>query len=145
MATEETAPTSNFLLDKLKFGELNPVGSTRTRTMPDMHTPDSAMETLRAAAAQSFKIDAFSGTSAFKGVVLRIDETGTPGTNTQSTFGDWFNNYTSIFAAGAGSPTQNRNLWQRVLVFWHHPKPAPWCGLIMGIGKRLRIPFTFRR
>jgi len=104
MATEDQAQqTSNYLLEKFKFGELNPVGSSTTRTMVDLNTADATMDTVRFATRTFFKHNALKGTGPYKGIVLRIDDAGTAGVPGQvSRQGSGFSNYTSILGDGAG-------------------------------------------
>jgi len=109
------ASTSNFILEKFKFGELNPVGGG-TRTLSDMSTPDSAMGAVRAMSVGTFQTDVFEGTGPYKGIVLRIDDPGVAGNPSQAgQAGTWFSNFTSNLADGAGS-TQNATALAKVRV-----------------------------
>jgi len=87
VAEEQTA---KFILEKFKFGELNPIRIQDVMTAPDMFTPDSAMQSIRAATQIFFKEDAFKGTGPYKGIVLRIDAVPTAGSTDQAgQAGNW--------------------------------------------------------
>ena len=110
--------TAKFILEKFKFGELNPIRTQDIMNAPDLFTPDSAIHTIRAAVQSTFNAmpSCLKNPSPYKGIVLRIDAAPTAGsTNQFGPAGNWFSNFAANVAASAGTP-QNASVLTKVRV-----------------------------